>query len=85
MVDSGFIDKKKSGYYVHDWEDKYSQLDKYRKMNVHKDKKNTDKEKRWMNLIRSIKIFKRSYILKLKMRLSNVTCYNGVTTHNITK
>ena len=44
MVDSGFIDKKKSGYYVHDWEDKYSQLDKYRKMND-KDKKNTDKEK----------------------------------------
>ena len=30
--------KKKSGYFVHDWQDKYSQLDKYRKMNAARQK-----------------------------------------------
>ena len=38
MVDAGFVDKKKSGYFVHDWQDKYSQLDKYRKMNAARQK-----------------------------------------------
>lgn len=38
MIEAGFIDKKKSGYYVHDWEDKYSQLDSYRKMNAQRQK-----------------------------------------------
>ena len=45
MVDSGFIDKKKSGYYVHDWEDKYSQLDKYRKMNAQRQKEYRQRKK----------------------------------------
>jgi len=34
MIDARFIDKKKNDYFVHDWEDKYSQLDSYRKMNA---------------------------------------------------
>ena len=33
LVKAGFVDKKKTGYYVHDWEDKYSALDSYRKAN----------------------------------------------------
>jgi hypothetical protein len=45
MVESGFVDKKKSGYYVHDWEDKYSQLDKYRKMNAQRQKEYRQRKK----------------------------------------
>ena len=44
MVEAGFIDKKKSGYYVHDWQDKYSQLDKYRKMNAARQKAYRDRK-----------------------------------------
>ena len=44
MVDAGFVDKKKSGYFVHDWEDKYSQLDKYRKMNAKRQKEYRQKK-----------------------------------------
>jgi len=34
LVEAGFIDKRRNQFYVHDWEDKYSQLDRYRKMNA---------------------------------------------------
>tara|TARA_R100001443_G_scaffold7321_2_gene16579 strand:- start:6890 stop:7300 length:411 start_codon:yes stop_codon:yes gene_type:complete len=44
MVDAGFVDKKKSGYYVHDWEDKYAQLDSYRKMNAARQKAYRDRK-----------------------------------------
>jgi hypothetical protein len=33
LIKAGFVDKKKLGYFVHDWEDKYSALDSYRKAN----------------------------------------------------
>ena len=63
MIDSGFIDKKKSGYYVHDWEDKYSQLDKYRKMNAQRQKEYRQRKK-MDESNKKYKDLQKSYILK---------------------
>jgi hypothetical protein len=50
LIKGGFVDKKKSGLFVHDWEDKYSALDSYRKANrdrqrQYRKKKAAQKEK----------------------------------------
>lgn len=33
-LESGFIDKKRKFFYVHDWEDKYSAVESYRALNA---------------------------------------------------
>jgi hypothetical protein len=45
LIKGGFVDKKKSGLFVHDWEDKYSALDRYRKMNSERQRKHREKQK----------------------------------------
>ncbi len=60
MIKAGFIDKKKSGYFVHDWDDKYNQLDTYRKMNAkrqaeyRKRKKQEESNKKYKELQKKI-------------------------------
>ena len=63
IKNAGFVDKKKTGYFVHDWDDKYNQLDSYRKMNA-KRQPEYRKRKKWRNLIKNTKKYKRRSIQK---------------------